>query len=532
MNMRFRFLLTFLCLLLPASISYAQSNQYLSIDPRSLVSVKEARNIAEHLGDELFPGWDFTQTPILLYRPNVQDVLINFPHKPEGFEIFNGPHLLSSEMIYVRNDSTLFPIDGQNTTTEIDGINTLVVADPYSRMRNQIRGVAMNAPKDFIDGWLEEWAFIPGPYDELDIILHEGFHVYQHQHSDKFANEGVVATYPLLDPVNNALHQVEGLILLDAVRAESNPERTRLLNMFVAVRQHRHGRLDAEFVEYEKLNEYAEGMAAYIPLKFLLKGTAIRPVSEMMYLNGFSGYEDTLTTLFEERLDAASKKISGDIQGGMDPFGAGPLRLKLYDFGALQGLLLDVVHPTWKNTIFDEGVYQSDLLAEAAALSEPEQEKDLSAAKEAYGYERIYQEKVAFEEEGRLQIDEKLAAILETDQTLVTISFDALTDEIQGIGYTPFGVTQVSKTAAIYDMVPIAVGFTNEASLRMNIVSPVLIDDGKNEVVFAITSPPETFSKGKTDTVQIQEFTLTKSPMTINIVGNKVDIRLGSSPGQ
>ena len=112
-----------------------------------LVSLKECRNITNNLGNELFPGWDFQKTPVLFYRPNVQELLINYPHKPKGFFLYTGFNPLGDDTIYVRNDTTFVPYDDQNTSTEVDSIRVLVVADPFSTLRNQLQDM-LGRPKE------------------------------------------------------------------------------------------------------------------------------------------------------------------------------------------------------------------------------------------------------------------------------------------------------------------------------------------------------------------------------------------------
>src|SRR5437763_4551796 len=124
-----------LLLLFTGEASFSQRATELRVDPLLLVSLKECRNITKSLGKELFPDWDFQKTPILFYRPNVQELLINFPHKPEGFSEHHAIHPLGNETIYVRNATTFTTTEEQHTTREIDGIPVLVVADPFSRMR-------------------------------------------------------------------------------------------------------------------------------------------------------------------------------------------------------------------------------------------------------------------------------------------------------------------------------------------------------------------------------------------------------------
>lgn len=236
--MKNRFL-TLILVLVYLVDTHAQNSAELRIDPMLLVSLKECRNITNNLGNELFPGWDFQNTPVLFYRPNVQELLINYPHKPKGFSLCTGFNPLGDDTIYVRNDTTLLSYDDQNTSTDVDSISVLVVADPFSTLRNQLQDI-LGRPKEFASSWLKSWQFIPDPYFKLEVILHEAFHVYQNKMApDKGANEMVVAQYPLLDPENNALYVMEGTILKDALLAQESKARFEKIKEFVAVRSYR-----------------------------------------------------------------------------------------------------------------------------------------------------------------------------------------------------------------------------------------------------------------------------------------------------
>src|SRR5574341_689739 len=199
------------------NLAFPQAATELKIDPLLLVTLGECNHIMENLGKEIYPGWDFQDIPVLFYRPKIQELLINFPHRPTGFSDYTGFNPLKDEAIFVRGNQTFFEVDDQNTTIEIDSIPVLVVADQSSRMRNQLRGTILNRSPEFINQWLEDWNFMPSPYDEILLILHEAFHVYQNRQApDKSANENVVTQYPLLDPFNNALYVLEGKTLKDA----------------------------------------------------------------------------------------------------------------------------------------------------------------------------------------------------------------------------------------------------------------------------------------------------------------------------
>lgn len=510
-----------------AGAAVSQPAGDLKIDPLLLVSLKECRSIAKSLGSGLYPGWNFAKTPVLFYRPKVQELLINFPHQPKGFSLYTGFNPLGEEPIYVRNDTTLFDVDDQNTSREIEGIPVLVVADPASRMRNQIRGVLTQRSKEFAAQWLEDWNFLESPYSELQLILHEAFHVYQNKMApEKRANEAVITQYPLLDPVNNALYVLEGNILKDALLAQNPKERLEKVKTFVAVRSFRQSRLDSGWVEYENLNEFSEGTAKYVEYKFLKAGKAIKPVPEMYYHNGFNGYRGVLAKKFEEAMRNMVNIVAVNDDRFGNKYGSGPLRFKLYELGACQALLLDEVMPAWKEKIFAQGVYLCDLLKQAAGLSAAERETYLQRAKAEYRYDDAYRDKLQFETDGKKMVEEKLASILQTDRTLVEISYDGFVDRIGLGGFTPFGVTQVSKRSAIYDLVPIRVRFKEGVELQMKQVIPVLIDREQKLIAFAVSTPAAKLKTGSENKLETDEFVLSSAEMDIKRQGNIVEIFL------
>lgn len=468
---------------------FAQNTSELKINPLMLVSLKECLNITKTLGDEFYPDWDFKKTPVLFYKPNIQELLINYPNTPKGFSKYTGFNPLGEQTIYVRNDTTIFSIDDQNTSNEIDGIPVLVVADTFSRMRSQIKGTVLYYPKEFIADWLEKWKFLPSPYDEIMIILHEGFHVFQHRMApEKSPDERVVSIYPVLDPVNNSLYALEGNILRDAIFSKDSKERKEKIKEFVAVRSFRQSKLKEKIVEYENLNEYVEGTAKYVEYKFLKLGEKVEPIKEMYYQNGFNGYRSVLSDIFKKEIEKMVKIVSVSDDRFSNKYSAGPMKYSSYYLGACQALLLDEIMPEWKKKIFDKDVYLCDLLKTAAKLSKADREKYLQQAKLEYKYSQIYKEKLKFKQEGKIRTQKMIDSILKTSNTLLTISYKGYTDNI-GIGCTSFGVTPINDHSSIYDMVPIRVSFKEGVLLQFKKVVPVIIDKEKKEINFAVSSP-------------------------------------------
>ena len=517
--------LTLILVLVCLIATHAQNSAELRIDPLLLVSLKECRNVTNNLGDALFPGWDFQKTPVLFYRPNVQELLINYPHKPKGFSLYTGFDPLGDETIYVRNDTTLISYDDQNTSTEVDSVPVLVVADPYSTLRNKFQDI-LQRPKEYASSWLKQWQFIPDPYFKLQVILHEAFHVYQNKKApDKGANEMVVAQYPLLDPENNALYVLEGNILKDALFSQESKARLEKIKEFVAVRSYRQSRLDSSFVEYENLNEYSEGLAKYVEYRFMKMGEAIEPTKEMFFHQGFNGYRGVLSKNFRVAMDNMVNIVAVNDDRFGNKFGSGPLRFKLYDLGACQALLLDYTMPRWKETIFQPTTYLTDLLKKSVALSADELKKYLDLAKVEYNYDEAYRSKVEFEKEGKKKIEEKVASILKTEKTLVKISYGGLTQKARVARFTPFGVTQVGKHSAIYEMVPALVIFKKGVMLDFKQAIPVLVDQEKQQIIFAIETEASKLIADSQNKLDIDEFSLT-TPMDIQHEANTVHIQL------
>jgi hypothetical protein len=358
------------------------------------------------------------------------------------------------------------------------------------------------------------------------LILHEAFHVYQDKMApEKSANEMIVSLYPLLDPVNNALYVLEGNILRDALLSQDPKGRLEKIKEFVAVRSFRQSRLDTNYVEYENLTEYSEGIATYVEYKFMKIGETIEPIRDMYYHQGFNGYRGILTKLLEERINDMVKIVSVTDDRFGNKFGSGPLRFKLYDLGAFQGLLLDEVMPSWKEKIFEDSAYLSDMLKHALALSTEELKQYLVRAKSEYNYEDAYESKLQFEQEGKKRIQDKLDSLLNTENTLVKILYGGFTEKI-GIAYTPFGVTPVSDKSAIYEMVPIKVRFKEGVELKFKQAIPVLVDKEKKEITFAIPTPASKFRTGSADELETDEFTLSPAKMDIGREGHTITIQL------
>jgi hypothetical protein len=514
-------------LLSPRSFLLAQEKTSLKIDPLMFVALKESRNIAQQLGSSIYPGWQFSKTPVLFYKPKVQEILINFPYKPKGFKEYTGFHPLGNEKIYYRNDTTFFDIDGQNTRLEIDSITVLVVADRASNLRNELYDLSQNRPKEFIKKYLDNWDFISSPYDDIALLLHESFHAYQFKKApEKNANEAVLMKYPTLDPVNNAFYVLEGNILKDALLTTNPSERLEKIKQFIAVKSYRQSLLDSSLAEYENINEYSEGIAKYIEFAFAKKAAKTTPVREMYFYPNFNGYGNGLAKYLENKITQMANFASVNNDAFENKFGTGPVRFRLYGIGACEGLLLDELMPNWKEKIFADNVYLIDLLKQAVNLSSAQQTRYLELAKKNYGYEQALSEKTGFQKLGLEFAQQKANRILNTEKSLVRIHYGSVTDKVFLYRFTPFGITRVNTQTVIYDMVPLLLGFKDGVELDMKQAYPVIMDKEKKQIIFAASIPAKEIKLIDKNKIDNTDFTISGIPMEITVSGNVVDIKM------
>ena len=125
----------------------------------------------------------------------------------------------------------------------------------------------------------------------------------------------------------------------------------------------------------------------------------------------------------------------------------------------------------------------------AAGLSASEAASAFAEAKRWYGYDALLVDRQAYEREGLAAAQAKLDALLSTDQTLVRIEYGGVSQDPPGLGFTPFGVTPLGDGRTLYELVPISARFGDGSRLSMRIVTPVMVDIVRREVVFAVPVP-------------------------------------------
>jgi len=461
----------------------------LRIDPLLLAAVTEVFGVIARDDNPLWPGWNAADTPVLLYLPGVQDALLNHPRPPAGFRRVTSPLLPSGWTLDLRDGTTQIELDGQNTSTQVNGIETLVVADPISNLRPGL-ALLLDDPRPVAERTRELTArtLDLDPYDELALVVHEAFHVHQFRRApSKGASEGWLLAYPWLAAENNAHFELEGRTLARALSATDPEEAYEVALEWLAVRRARRGGLPAQAVAYEDGTEFNEGLAKYVEWRAseAFEGRASGP--GLRWARGFHGFE---------RLDAWRARLrqallgncNGEVVVNGDPYGSGGLRFRLYYTGMAIGVLLDRLEVEgWHERILAPGTTLTGLVEEALVPDDADLEAALAQAREAGNYAACLARCQTLERGGQAAAEAALQRIL-AGPALLTLDHAGVDAQV-GFAFTPFGLTKIDPARTIYGQIPLRAELGQAASFQQDAISPVLHDTQARRISFQLARP-------------------------------------------
>jgi len=461
----------------------------LKVDPLLIAQAAEVWTLIGSPDNPLWPGWQGKDTPILIYLPGQQDVLINHPSPPQGFTPYTGPVSFPVGSISLRNGETLISYDGQNTSMEIEGHQTLVVADTLSNLKNNLISIIEDpAPAAEKIERLEYRSLCSGPYDTLGLIAHEAFHVFQQSAAGgKSGNEMALAHYPTLDVVNNVGFALEGKLLAEALGTNDRDACRRLAVQWLAVRQWRRARLSTDDIAYEDGTEFSEGLAKYIEYRLLQVLEGRTPGAQMQWVRGFRGYGD-LSSERNRLIEMMARHMSGQVNVNNDPYGASPLRMRLYFSGMAIGALLDKLESSWHAAVLEPDATLTTLARSALAPQPGELEAVVDSLPTRPDYEALRAEKTRLHDAGREWIQAQLDAIEHGPQTTLVIDYSRLPDPKVAMSFTPFGIVAVDSDRTIFRLIPLAVRVGADAHFQQTRTSPVLQDRKAKQFVCQLSA--------------------------------------------
>ncbi len=469
-------------------ITPATTNQpVLQVDPVLLGEAAEVWTVIAAANNPIWPDWNASSTPLLFYLPGKQDVLINHPHPPTGFVPYDGAVRFPGSRIFVKNGPGLVDWDGQNTSKDVAGVRTLVVADTLSNLRSRVSGLLQDTRP--ADEKVQKLAFADlatDPYDQLALVVHEAFHVFQDTHApDKAANEMFLLQYPVLSVSNNVAFAQEGAALAQALRAADAALLRAAALRWLALRRDRRSKLPQNAVRYEDGTEFYEGLAKYTEYRLAEVLEGRRPGPAMWWAQGFTGY--TGLEWWRKRLmDSMLKNMNGSVVVNNNPYGTGSVRMRLYYSGMGIAAMLDRLSPDWKRKIFLPQVSLTSLVDEAVKASQGELEEALRLANSEPGYAALVTDKQKLAREGEAHTLDILQQIEEGPGIGLVVDYSNLASAQLGIAFTPFGITRIDADRVIFAQVPIKVAFGKNGELAQKMPAPLLRDSARKLIRFRL----------------------------------------------
>jgi hypothetical protein len=336
---------------------------------RMLQVVEGAVQLFKQCPDCVWPGYDLSSQPFIVYRPDKWALLIghddggpDFSEFPPGWPI-PGHRVLFHEGTY-GNLAGQLAFD-----LPLEGIKTLAIGLPDS----------VPAMRGYHGRNYESFA--------LGYIVHEAFHQYQSEAFGEipWARE---ERYPILSAQNNALATLEMRILAHAM-AFSMAGRTDLIDdfarEFVAVRTHRWEVCDPFVRRLEQSTELKEGTAQYVQ---------VRALEQMAQLDYNSRVPAEVSLPEKLAPVPAHALILDDLPSRMTAHSVAPEdmpRNRIYPVGAAQALLLDDLGVRWKSMAELAGSEFTyvELLRDITGYADADGAGLLEKAKTLYGFDSI-----------------------------------------------------------------------------------------------------------------------------------------------
>ena len=283
------------------------------------------RCFSEH-GNAIWPGYDLSRQPFLVYRPdywallfNVKEAVADFDPLPEGWPEFGCPVLYHAGRYRDLAGQLVFDF-------QVGDQKVVAVGLPDDAFKEtEMQGLPVDA---YLAGY----------------VIHEGFHQYQ---STAFGDIPWAREeqYPILNENNTVLAVQEVHILRDVLLAMENGQEDRitdLARMFAAVRRERWRQAGDWVSRFERGLEIREGTAKYVEV------AALERINPALWTT--AGVPDIQDKPEQIRSSAAGQLLDNVerlLENGVISPEEMP-RHRVYPVGAALGLLADRLDPDWK----------------------------------------------------------------------------------------------------------------------------------------------------------------------------------------
>ncbi|HOQ99205.1 MAG TPA: hypothetical protein PLJ35_10345 [Anaerolineae bacterium] len=339
----------------------------------------EATHLRQAVGDSVWPGWGQADIPLILYNER-HAFLAGLDEPAAGWVKVPDMATRGGAWLPVEGDALAGQVyywQAVDNASSVIGAFTVKVGErwvaalstsEWSRIEFQA-GLGSELPPVLRQVFPYSLAYeaLMGKGDRyVTALLHESFHAYEGMlQPERLAaaerTSALADRYPWDDAALKSAWQKELATLQRAVLATSTPERAALARQFLQERQQRRSAastLSPQLVEYERQQEWLEGLAKYAEMSVGLAaaGPGYQPLPEALSaIPGFRGYA-SYPIFYQAQLREVGRI---DNRSGNTRF---------YYGGMAQAVLLDDLSPDWKPLAMQDGACLEDLLR--AALQE------------------------------------------------------------------------------------------------------------------------------------------------------------------
>jgi hypothetical protein len=292
------------------------------LDSADLRTITAVVTVFRASRDSVWPGYDLSMQPFLVYRPGQWAVVLNPPGDIEGCQPYpkSWPRLAAPALLHLGATPSLV---GQ-LEFDLSVGSATVVAIP----------LADNLPEQALARAHSLFAF----------VVHEAFHQFQRITFGEI-DEPSEERYPILDTENSARAALEIHILEDAVRAVARQDLAgarRFTGLFLAQRRFRWEHALPLVRTFERAKELSEGTAKYVETRLVAIAADLCRTGAFIDPDVCPSFKSLSVPSYLQK-DFESRLTEGTLSPANVP------RNRIYPTGAAMGVLLDFFRVDWKH---------------------------------------------------------------------------------------------------------------------------------------------------------------------------------------
>lgn len=294
------------------------------------IRIREAINISQQFGEKIWTH--ITQVPfIVLLVTEEHEFLVNHPNPSEDFQLSEEDDFLKTSIYYRARQ---FAPNLLATFPAVNGLSCIVVGTPENTNKTS-----------------SEW---------IITLLHEHFHQYQNSLTGYFKsvdslnlsggdNSGMwMLNYPFpytkMEVV--AAYKPYTQTLYEAVKAIGQADFEQKYAYYKSAREEFKNRLSMLDYAYFSFQLWQEGLARHTEYLFLTLLDKYQPSTELAALSDFMPFVKLKDQTYEAELNKLQNLELDKAQ-----------RICFYSLGFAEGLLLDRINPSWRDSYWLEKFY-------------------------------------------------------------------------------------------------------------------------------------------------------------------------------